>query len=106
MSLRRSTPRKDKEETKFIAPPHDQKYPMHYCISYKTGESVPGHFYNPPPYCVERIFNYNNERWVDAGTCLACPERKRGCVAKQCDHRKTWDELMEEVRNRRPRRRS
>ena len=105
MSLRRSAPKKEVVVRK--SPPYDPKSPMHYCISCKTGLSVPGHFWNPPEDCVSRIINYGGERWVDAGLCLACPERKRGCIAKQVDHKRPWDELIADVGERpRPRRRS
>lgn len=86
---------------------HDPNYPMSYWISRKTGIPVAGHFWNPPDECPHRILRYWGERWVDAGTCLACGERNHGCQAKQCDHTKKWSELREEINlNRRPRRRS
>lgn len=107
MSLRRSVPKKEISSIgRASRPAHDPKYSMHYCISRRSGMSVPGHFFNPPEDCVARIVDYGGERWVDAGTCLSCPERKRGCEAKMCDHKKTWDELKEEVERPRPRRRS
>lgn len=95
-SLRRSVPGV-REETR-------DSLGMSYMISRRTGVSMPGHFWNPPANCKKKVMEINRERWVDAGTCGECPERKHGCEAKDVNTKKTWEELKSEVYK--PKRRS
>lgn len=75
--MRRSVPR----EPSSALPPHNSKYAMQYMCSRKTGERVPGFYWNPPDDCIGRISTYAGERWVDAVICLNCRMRRRGCIA-------------------------
>lgn len=72
--MRRSVP-------KATLPPHNSCYAMQYMVSRKTGERVPGFYWNPPEDCIGRISTYAGERWVDAVICLNCKMRRRGCIA-------------------------
>ena len=95
-SLRRSVPGTKAEARDSLG--------MSYMISKRTGMSMPGHFCNPPLDCIKKVMKVNGERWIDAGTCVACPKRKDGCEAKQVNTKKTWEELKSEVYK--PKRRS
>lgn len=73
--MRRSIPKGDN------LPHHNPAYAMQYMVSRKTGDRVPGFYWNPPEDCIGRISTYGGERWVDAVICLNCKMRRRGCIA-------------------------
>lgn len=92
--MRRSIPGKKQGET----------LPMAYGISRRTGAVSGGHFWNPPEDCEKRVLHDGKDRWVDAYSCLHCKRRNAGCPAKECNHKLTHEEILQQVY--RPRRRS